>query len=95
MKFVNLKPVVLTYTETFEYSVDDYIEDCEDDGIVPSQKHYERMAKEDFIANMLDDTDTDNITFSYSQEQICAYKEKKVVKVKEDFDPNTISNFDL
>ena len=41
MKFVNLKPVVLTYTETFEYSVDDYIEDCEDGGIVPSQKHYD------------------------------------------------------
>jgi hypothetical protein len=95
MKFIKLKPVVMTYTETFEYSVDDYVEDCEDDGIVPSQKHYERMAKENFIANMLDDTDTDNITFSYSQEQICVYKERKVVKVKEDFDQNTISDFIL
>ena len=85
----------MTYTETFEYSVDAYVEDCEYDGIVPSQKHYERMAKENFIANMLDDTDTDNITFSYSQEQICAYKERKVVKVKEDFDQNTISDFIL
>jgi len=97
MKSVNLKPVVLTYTETFEYSVDHYIEDCEYDGIVPSQKHYEKMAKEDFIANMLDDTDTDNITFSHSPEQVFSYKEKKVVKVKvkQDFDQNTISNFSL
>jgi len=65
---VNLSPITLNFHETFEFSVEDYLEYCVDYGITPSQKHYKETIFEQFIDSLCDDINPDKIVCTYGVE---------------------------
>ncbi len=65
---VTLRPITLNFHETFEFSVEDYLEYCVDYGITPSQKHYKETIFEQFIDSLCDDINPDKIVCTYGVE---------------------------
>jgi predicted HicB family RNase H-like nuclease len=66
---VNLRPITLNFHETFEFSVEDYLEYCLDYGFKPSQEHYKEIIFDQFIENLCDDINPDKIVCTYGVEE--------------------------
>lgn len=77
MTSVTLKPITLTFTQTCEVSVEDYLEWCEDYDHVPSQKGYKKFVIEQFEEELRDGIDDDNFKFKYGKEKDYEYTETK------------------
>lgn len=83
MTSVTLKPITLTFTQTFKISVEDYIEWCEDYGYTPSQKGYKKFVIKQFEEELWDEIDENNFTFKYGKEKEYEYGEPEYVSETE------------
>jgi hypothetical protein len=61
---ITLRPITINFHHTESFTIDDYLEYCEDQDINPTQKHYTSWAIENMESGLLDDIDTDKFAIT-------------------------------
>lgn len=80
---ITLKPIKITYKETFSYPIEDYLEYCSEQELSPSQRHYEELSLEEFENSLRDDISQDNMTIKQGKPK------------QYDFELPTVKNFEF
>jgi hypothetical protein len=75
MNTITLQPITITFKQTSKFSVEDYLEWCEDTENIPSQKGYKRYVIDAFEDDLRDDINPDNMSFKYGKEKEYQYEE--------------------
>ena len=66
---ITLQPFTIKFEISEEFSLEDYLEYCEDYDITPSQKHYKEWATEVLIDCLTDDLDPTMFVYIYDEPQ--------------------------
>jgi hypothetical protein len=88
MTTITLQPITLTFTQTCEVSVEEYLEWCEAYENIPSQKGYKKFVIDYFEDDLRYDLDTNNFTFKYGKEKEYEYQETEFGEDETSFDYN-------
>lgn len=71
---ITLKPITITFEHSEEFSLEDYLEYCQDYDIQPSQKHYRKWTMEQFESELMDDLGVGKFDVSYGEPQEVDYE---------------------
>jgi hypothetical protein len=101
MSTIKLRSIGISFKETFEFPVEDYLEYCYEYEITPSQEHYKKLIVQQFIETLQDDIDEDKFEFTYAdlkEYDVEDLQESKSVpldygKYVEDLDDDEINQF--
>ena len=86
MTTITLQPITITFTQTSKFSVEDYLEWCEDCGNTPSQKGYKKFVIDQFEYDLRDNINPDNVSLKYGKEKEYQYEECEYDETEIPFD---------
>jgi len=86
MTTITLQPITITFTQTSKFSVEDYLEWCENYGNTPSQKGYKRFVIDQFEDDLRDNINQDNMSLEYGKEKEYQYEECEYDETEIPFD---------
>ena len=67
LTITTLQPITIKVQHTKEFKIEEYIEWCEDQSIVPSQRHYKKWAIEQMEDILRDNIDTNQFKFKLGE----------------------------
>lgn len=66
---ITLTPITIKFEHTEKYSLEDYLEYCEDYELTPSQTHYKEWTIKGMVDSITDNIDTNEFTYIYDAPQ--------------------------
>ena len=86
MTTITLQPITITFTQTSKFSIEDYLEWCEQCEYTPSQKGYKKFVIDQFENDLRDDINPDNMSLKYGKEKEYQYEECEYDETEIPFD---------